>query len=247
MSNHECYFVCLQILCASFTMSEPHFIKLFVVGDGGVGKTSLLITYTTKEFPSPYIPIVYDTLAIDIELPNEEQKRDGGEREGKGGKQPATTTDQPSKLYKVGLWDPSGGEDFDRLRPLSYPQTDVFLICFDINNERSFENVRNRWQPEITHYMPSTPWLLVGTKSDLRADVDFAMEPAAESSELKTTNGCISAEKARKEAASLNAVKYMECSALKQEGLDELFVDAVKAAAANILKEKKNKIKCLLI
>ena len=54
----------------------------------------------------------------------------------------------------LGLWDTAGQEDYDRLRPLSYPQTDVFLICFSIVNPVSFENVRNKWGPEIRHHCP---------------------------------------------------------------------------------------------
>ena len=60
--------------------------------------------------------------------------------------------------------------DYDRLRPLSYPQTDVFLVCYSVVNPASFDNVRAKWSPEIKHNNPDTPVVLVGTKLDLRDD-----------------------------------------------------------------------------
>lgn len=62
----------------------------------------------------------------------------------------------------LGLWDTAGQEDYDRLRPLSYPQTDVFLICFSIASPSSFENVTSKWYPEIKHHCPDAPIILVG-------------------------------------------------------------------------------------
>lgn len=64
----------------------------------------------------------------------------------------------------------AGQEDYDRLRPLSYPQTDVFLVGFAVNSPTSFENVRSKWVPELQHHCPGTPFLLVGMKGDLRAE-----------------------------------------------------------------------------
>jgi len=48
------------------------------------------------------------------------------------------------KTISLGLWDTAGQEDYDRLRPLSYPQTDVFLICFSLVSPPSFENVKTK-------------------------------------------------------------------------------------------------------
>lgn len=79
-----------------------------------------------------------------------------------------------SETVEVGLWDTAGSEDYDRLRPLSYPQTDVFLICFSIKSRSSFENARTKWNPELRHHCgKSVPIILVGNKSDLRDDPEM--------------------------------------------------------------------------
>jgi len=72
--------------------------------------------------------------------------------------------------YTLGLFDTAGQEDYDRLRPLSYPQTDVFLVCFSVVNPSSYENVKEKWVPEILHHCQKTPFLLVGTQIDLREE-----------------------------------------------------------------------------
>jgi Ras-related C3 botulinum toxin substrate 1 len=120
-------------------------IKCVVVGDGTVGKTCLLITYTMKAFPRDYIPTVFDNY-------NAVVLWDG----------------QPVNL---GLWDTAGQDDFQMMRPMSYQNADIFLVFFAIDNPVSFQNVKYKWIPEITKGETSeVPRLLVGTKNDCRDD-----------------------------------------------------------------------------
>ena len=79
-----------------------------------------------------------------------------------------THTNSPFYATSLLTTPTAGQEDYDRLRPLSYPMTDVFVVCFDVSRRASFENVRNKWFPEVQHYCPDTPSILVGMKSDLR-------------------------------------------------------------------------------
>jgi len=128
------------------------------------------------------------------------------------------------KPVNLGLWDTAGQEDYDRLRPLSYPQTDVFLICFSIISPSSFDNVKSKWYPEIQHHAPGVPIILVGTKSDLRGDHAMASTLAAKGLHMVTHDEAV----ARR--TDIGAVNYLECSALTQEGLKTVFDEAIRAA-----------------
>lgn len=112
--------------------------------------------------------------------------------------------------YTLGLFDTAGQEDYDRLRPLSYPQTDVFLVCYSVVSPSSYENVKEKWVPEITHHCQRTPFLLVGTQIDLRDDAATIDKLA------KNKQKPLTMEMGEKLAKELRAVKYVECSALTQ-------------------------------
>eukprot|EP01127_Copromyxa_protea_P020096 TRINITY_DN6654_c0_g1_i1.p1 TRINITY_DN6654_c0_g1~~TRINITY_DN6654_c0_g1_i1.p1 ORF type:complete len:850 (+),score=115.76 TRINITY_DN6654_c0_g1_i1:190-2739(+) len=121
----------------------------------------------------------------------------------------------------------TGREDYDRLRPLSYPQTDVFLVAFSVVQPHSFNNVAAKWIPEITHYCPSTPFLIVGTKIDLRDDPQTVEKLTAK--RLKP----ITNEDGRSMALETCAAGYVECSSLTMEGLHEVFDMALLIASIN--------------
>lgn len=190
-------------------------VKCVVVGDGAVGKTCMLISYTTNAFPGEYIPTVFDNYSANV-----------------------IVNGTPVSL---GLWDTAGQEDYDRLRPLSYPQTDVFLVCFSVISPSSFENVRNKWYPELQHHAPNVPIIVVGLKLDLRNDKetleklrDKKLAPVSYQQGINITQ-------------TINAHKYMECSALTQQGLKNVFDEAIKIALYPTHKTIKKQNKCMLL
>ena len=126
------------------------------------------------------------------------------------------------KPISLGLWDTAGQEDYDRLRPLSYPQTDVFLICFSIVSPPSFDNVKAKWFPEIEHHAPNVPIILVGTKLDLREDKGTM--DALRSKRMEA----VSYEQALAVSKDIRAHKYLECSALTQRNLKSVFDEAIR-------------------
>lgn len=125
-------------------MSASKFIKCVTVGDGAVGKTCMLICYTSNKFPTDYIPTVFDNFSANVAV-------DGN-------------------IVNLGLWDTAGQEDYSRLRPLSYRGADIFVLAFSLISRASYENVLKKWMPELRRFAPNVPVVLVGTKLDLRND-----------------------------------------------------------------------------
>ncbi|KAL6080433.1 Ras-like GTP-binding protein Rho1 [Balamuthia mandrillaris] len=204
-------------------------IKLVVVGDGAVGKTSLLISYATKKFPTDYVPTVFENYTAQM-------KRN----------------DETILLH---LWDTAGQEDYDRLRPLSYPGADVVLLCFSLVTKASLEAIREKWYPEVHHYVPNIPHILVGTKRDLRDSQ--TEDPHTEKCEP------ITKEEGKAMAKAIEADSYLEVSAKTREGLDKVFEAAVDlvlersgkgkeegetaGAESAAKKDKKNRKGCVLM
>src|ERR1044072_3632466 len=98
--------------------------KLVIVGDGACGKTCLLIVFSKGTFPEIYVPTVFENFVSTIMV-------DG-------------------KNIELALWDTAGQEDYDRLRPLSYPDAHVVLICFSIDSPDSPHNGQQKGG-RITH------------------------------------------------------------------------------------------------
>jgi len=172
-------------------------VKCVVVGDGAVGKTCLLISYTENRFPVDYVPTVFDNFTTGVEV-------DGNH-------------------INFALWDTAGQEEYARLRALSYPETDVFLLCFSVVSPASFDNIRTKWFPEVDHHCPEAKKILVGTKIDLRNDKKILEEVQANGEKLPTR------EQGENMAKEISAKAYLECSAYTQEGLKRVFEEAIRS------------------
>jgi len=174
--------------------NTSRFIKCVTVGDGAVGKTCMLICYTSNKFPTDYIPTVFDNFSANVVI-------DG-------------------YSVNLGLWDTAGQEDYNRLRPLSYRGADVFVLAFSLISRASYENVSKKWVPELRHYCPGVPVILVGTKLDLRDDRHYLADHPG-SVPVTTAEG----EELKKQ---IGAASYIECSSKTQQNIKSVFDAAMK-------------------
>merc|ERR1711971_172029 len=165
-------------------------VKVVAIGDGAIGKTCLLIGYKNDKFPTEYVPTIFENYTI-----NKEVDLDGN-----------------TVPISMDLWDTAGQEEFDRLRPMSYRDANVFLLCFSVVEGASFQNLGSKWLPELQHHSPDAVIILVGLKSDLRSD----------------DNPGITTERIQKYKQDAGAAAYIETSALKKINVDLVFQTAIQ-------------------
>ncbi|RIB19225.1 P-loop containing nucleoside triphosphate hydrolase protein [Gigaspora rosea] len=173
-------------------------IKCVVTGDYRVGKTELLTTFILGYFPSVYLPTVFENRKTTVELDGEP--------------------------YALALWDTSGQEEYERLRPLSYTNADVVLVCFSVTSPASFENVKEKWFPEVRHHCPGIPYVIVGTQIELRDD------PLVVEKLSRQGMRPITLEQGENLAQELGAIKYVECSVFTSKSVNNVFYEALVAA-----------------
>jgi len=163
----------------------------------------MLISYSNNEFPKEYTPTVFDNYTANVVF--------------KG------------KTVALGLWDTAGTAEYDQLRPLSYPDTHIFIIVYSVISEESLKNIETKWVPEINkHTDPNTsvPFIIVGNKSDLREDE-------------KMRGKCVDYAAAEKLAKKLGAKRHMECSAKTQNNLKEVFDQGIEVVYEALTEAKK--------
>ena len=117
-------------------------INCVVIGDTGVGKTSLLRRFASSEFPKIYIPTIFDHFSGNLWIDENELILDA--------------------------IDTSGEPEYDQLNTITYKHAQIFIFCFSLSSSTSLENIKLKWYPKIYQHSPGTPIVLVGTKSDER-------------------------------------------------------------------------------
>jgi Ras-related C3 botulinum toxin substrate 1 len=177
-------------------MADIENCKLVAVGDGAIGKTSLLMCFVHDTFPKEYVPTVFDNHDANVRFKD--------------------------KMVRLALWDTAGQEEYDKLRYLSYPNSNVFMICFSVVSKSSYDNVKQKWLKEIQKASPSTPIILTGTKMDIRESEQSRKELEIPDSEIVTK------EMGEELAKQIGAYAYIECSAFLMKNVQLVFDKALE-------------------
>uniref|UniRef100_A0AAY5K4U4 Rho-related GTP-binding protein RhoH n=1 Tax=Esox lucius TaxID=8010 RepID=A0AAY5K4U4_ESOLU len=178
-------------------------VKCVLVGDSAVGKTALLVRFTSETFPDCYRPTVYENTGVEVFM-------DGVQ-------------------ISLGLWDTAGNDMFRQIRPMSYQQADVILVCYSVANHASFASVRQKWIGEIRENLPRVPVLVVATQTDQR-------EAGSHRS------SCLSAAEGKRLAQDVRAKGYLECSSLSNRGVQQVFECAVRTAVNQAKKRTRRRM-----
>lgn len=177
--------------------------KVTMVGGGQTGKTSILLRLIDNDFNSECEPTIFENRMATFMVDN-----------------------IPVDLY---IWDTAGQEDFGSIIPLTYTNTDIAILCYSIVDRYSFEAITEKWVKELKFHTPESEIILVGTKSDLKTNIEY--------------DDIITANEGEILAKSLNAIAFFECSALTGHNIQNIFDLIAKHEfhKKNTFKKKKKK------
>lgn len=178
-------------------------LKCVLVGDTAVGKTALLVRFTSETFPDTYKPTVFENTGVEVYM-------DGVQ-------------------ISLGLWDTAGNDNFRQIRPRSYQQADVVLICFSVANPNSLASVQRKWINEVREHLPKVPVLVVATQTDQREMGSHRVS-------------CITPAQGRQVAQEVHAKGYLECSSLSNRGVQQVFEFAVRTAVNQARKQARRRM-----
>ena len=168
-----------------------------------MGKTSVIMTWTQERFPTGYEPTVFDTYY--------------------------GTKTYDGKEVKLQIWDTAGHDDLGRLRPIAFTNTDCFLICFSLKDRNSLKRAVSKWKAEVKTTAKECPIVLIGTKLDLREDLEErARATSSKEEQEKLLADCVTTEEAKNEARDARFQGYAECSAKMGKDLNKVFHTAFK-------------------
>lgn len=179
-------------------------IKCVCVGDSAVGKSALLTSYISGIMPREDMPTILEKFDVLVKEHNHE--------------------------IILEMWDTSGHDSYGQIRSLCYNNADVIIVCYAIDSPASLENVRKKWIPEIRCHCSQIPFVLVGTKSDLR----LHKSDNKKLSRAKPALRLVDPVKANDAARRLGAFTSTECSSLEQTRVKAVFANAIEAALKKI-------------
>ncbi|KAJ3196899.1 GTP-binding protein Rho1 [Irineochytrium annulatum] len=178
------------------------------------GKTALLSAFADPRSPLIHIPTVFDLA---------------------GNGSVSFLDEQTGKevVVQMTLCDTAGQEGFVGLRPISYEGADVVALCFEVAKPETLENVARVWAPELYNHVPDVPVVLVACNTDLRDDLPTIKELAL------INRWPVTREEGEEMATRIGARAYVECSAVRNMNVGDVFVEAARAALDTARRRKE--------
>ena len=167
-------------------MTSSYKLKVLLCGPAGVGKTSLIMRFIKSKFQTDYkLTVGVDILTKDVELSND-------------------------NICTLSIWDIGGQERFSFIRSTFYKGAAGALLVFDLSRAATWDEIKN-WRAEVKQFAGDIPFVLIGNKLDLLADVGEVIDR----------------DEARAYAESQGSV-YIETSAKDNTNVDEAFITLTK-------------------
>lgn len=125
-------------------------IKVIIIGEAGVGKTSLVKKFISGQFSSDYRASIGTNMFIkEIEV---------------------YSNDKIDKI-SIHLWDIAGQERWIKMRDMYYTGTQAALIVGDLSRKRTFEQIKKFWYPDLINHCGHIPFVLIANKLDINHEI----------------------------------------------------------------------------
>jgi len=192
--------------------------KIVVIGDMCSGKSGLISAYCEDRFSETYIPTFIHTCLTDAKVFGE--------------------------TIELVVVEVSGRDDYARLRQCAYHKMDAVIFCYSADNVTSLDRITEKWLPELQKHAPKVPYILVGTKKDVKENYIHQMELV--SREIECNRGedlpqsVVTTTQGSERARSIGAHDFVECSARYRDGTREVFETAAKVALQKSRRKRKS-------
>ena len=201
--------------------------KILVLGDMMSGKTNLVSSYSSDRFQEQYVPTLVRCVQTDAMVQGE-------------------TVD----LVVVDI---SGRDDFAPLRRLACRKVDAIILCYPVDSIDSMERIRSFWVPECKRHAPKAPFVVVGTKRDIRDAARDKVEEMKQTLrgsdkeaegrihlEAEFVKGFVTNDRGKRMSREVGAQEFFECSSMYRDGTRSLFESVTMTALQKSRRKKKS-------